>query len=73
MGASLTGLFAGVGGAYMVWQDTIFLRGVRGIPEPAVPAIVKTILIFHACGTAVALGLSIWAFVGLKKWAKIAQ
>ena len=67
---TLAGLAVSVDGAHMAWGEERSLRELQGIPFPAALTAMKVAFMMDAAGTIAVLGLTIWAFFGLKKWAK---
>jgi hypothetical protein len=69
-GITVTGIALAVGGARDAWKYWKFLRELEGFPDPGIPGVIRFNFLMDFAGTLVILGLTAWAFFGLKKWAK---
>ena len=71
-GVALAGLALGAESARRTWGLVTLLKSL-GLPDPNAPPefnFIKALFVFNAAGTIAVLSLTIWAFFGLKKWAK---
>ena len=69
-GTTVIGLALAVGGTRDAWKYWKLLRELEGLPDQGILGVIRFNFLMDFAGTLVILGLTAWAFFGLKKWAK---